>query len=139
MNNLPEHKKIILFDGVCNLCNGFVQFVIKNDKKDSFRFVSLQSELGKSMMSNSTYTTVTLDSVVLFDVDSKSYKNKSAAVFEIFYTLNRFKVVLQLASFLPIRCTDFLYKIIARNRYLLFGKKESCLIPTPALSSKFLL
>jgi predicted DCC family thiol-disulfide oxidoreductase YuxK len=138
MNNLPEHKKIILYDGVCNLCNGFVQFVIKNDTKDSFRFVSLQSESGKMIMSKSTYNSNSMDSVILFDVDTNTYKIKSGAVFEIFYTLNRFIFILKLSSFLPLRCTDFMYKIIARNRYLLFGRKDQCMIPTPAISSKFL-
>ena len=138
MNRLPEHKKIILFDGVCNLCNFFVQFVIKNDTEDIFRFVSLQSELGKSMMSNSNYNTFTLDSVVLYNVDSKNYKIKSAAVFEILSDLNRFICLVKIVSFFPVRWSDFFYKIIARNRYLLFGKKDQCMIPTPDIISKFL-
>lgn len=138
MNNLPENKKIILFDGVCNLCDFFVQFVIKNDNEDIFRFVSLQSDLGKSMISNSNYNTVALDSVVLYNIDSKIYKIKSAAVFEILSDLNRFIFLVKICAFIPVIWSDFFYKIIARNRYLLFGKKDQCMIPTPDVISKFL-
>ncbi len=138
MNNLPENKKIILFDGVCNLCDFFVQFIIKNDSEDIFRFVSLQSDLGKSMMSISNYNTVALDSVVLYNIDSKIYKIKSVAVFEILSDLNRFIFLVKICALFPVIWTDFFYKIIARYRYLLFGKKDQCLIPNPDIISKFL-
>jgi predicted DCC family thiol-disulfide oxidoreductase YuxK len=138
MNNLPQHKKIILFDGVCNLCNFFVQFVIQHDKADKFRFVSLQSELGEQIASTSPLSSQRLDSVLLLDVATSSYKNKSQAVFEVLIELNYFKWLAKLFSMFPRFVTDFIYDVIAKYRYRLFGKQNQCWVPTKELQSKFL-
>jgi predicted DCC family thiol-disulfide oxidoreductase YuxK len=138
MNNLPQHKKIILFDGVCNLCNFFVQFVIQHDKADKFRFVSLQSELGEQIASTSPLSSKRLDSVLLLDVATSSYKNKSQAVFEVLIELNYFKWLAKLFSMFPRFVTDLIYDVIAKYRYRLFGKQNQCWVPTKELQSKFL-
>ena len=82
MQNLPKNKKIILFDGVCNLCDSSVQFVIKHDKKDVFRFVSLQSELGQNILKHIGINPSNIDSVVLYE-PGIAYYFKSAAAIEI--------------------------------------------------------
>ena len=83
---LPQDKKIILFDGVCNLCNGFVQFVIKHDKKDIFRFAALQSEIGQDILKNVKLLNKNIDSVVLFEPEI-GYLLKSNAALEILKNL----------------------------------------------------
>lgn len=138
MHQLPQHKKIILFDGVCNLCNFFVQFVIQHDKADKFRFVSLQSELGEQIASTSPLSSKRLDSVLLLDVATSSFKNKSQAVFDICIELNYAKWFAKLFSMFPTFVTDLIYDLIAKYRYRLFGKQNQCWVPTRELQSKFL-
>lgn len=138
MNHLPQNKKIIVFDGVCNLCNFFVNYVIKNDTEDIFRFVSLQSEVGKTFFSNVPYQTKLLESVLLYDVDSSSFKTKSNAVIEIMITLKKHLWFIKIVSVFPLRFRDLMYVIIAKYRYLLFGRKDTCMIPTPKIISKFI-
>lgn len=138
MNHLPQHKKIIVFDGVCNLCNFFVNYVIKNDTEDIFRFVSLQSEVGKTIFSNAPKQTKLLDSVLLYDVDSSIFKTKSNAVIEIMITLKKHLWFIKIVSLFPLKFRDFMYVIIAKYRYLFFGRKDICMIPTPEIISKFI-
>ena len=86
ISELPIDKKIILFDGICNLCNSSVQFVIKHDKKDIFRFVSLQSELGQKIIKHIGISASTLDSTILYESDKRYYKAEAA--FKILNELN---------------------------------------------------
>ncbi len=135
--NLPQNKKIILFDGVCNLCNAFVQFVIKHDKKDIFRFVALQSDFGKKIIKNIGLENQNIDSVVFYDANN-TFFIKSNAALEIVKNLGGiFKLCIVLKIF-PRFFRDFVYDFIARNRYKWLGKKESCMIPTPEIKAKFL-
>ena len=87
MQNLPPNKKIILFDGVCNLCNTAVQFIIEHDKKDVFRFVALQSDLGQEIIKHIGIDTKVIDSIVLYQ-PGIAYYYKSAAALEIAKDLN---------------------------------------------------
>ncbi len=126
--------RIIYFDGICNLCNGFVDFVIKHDPEHKFHFASLQGPTAQKQLSPQD---LGLDSVVL-SVDGKIYK-KSKAVLLIFHELGFFyKIIGTIFSILPSAITDFIYDLIARNRYAFFGKKNSCRIPTTAEKSYFL-
>ena len=137
MENLPKDKKIILFDGVCNLCDSAVQFIIKNDKKDLFRFVALQSDLGQKIIKHLGIDTVIIDSIILYQ-PGFAYFHKSEAVLKIAKDLGG---IYYLASFLTIFPESFnnqVYDYVARNRYKWFGKKNHCLIPTTALQAKFL-
>ena len=134
---LPKDKKIILFDGVCNLCNGAVTFIIKHDKKDTFRFASLQSEIGKKLISERGMNPEQLDSIILID-PGVAYYQKSTAALEISRELSGGYSLLKNFLFIPEGLRDGIYNFVARNRYKWYGKKESCMIPTPELKSKFL-
>lgn len=131
------NKKIILFDGVCNLCNSAVQFVIKHDQKDIFRFVALQSELGQQILKHIGVNPVNIDSIVLYE-PGKAYYYKSSAAIEIARSIGGFWHLGTVFRIIPTSIRNQLYDYIAKNRYKWYGKKESCMIPTPELKIKFL-
>lgn len=135
--DLPKEKKIILFDGVCNLCNSSVQFIIKHDKKDIFRFVPLQSDLGLSIIKHIGIDTSKTDSIILYEPNI-AYYYKAEAALKIATALDGIYQCLGLFSIFPNRISNVVYDYIARNRYKWYGKKESCMIPTPKLKAKFL-
>ena len=133
----PKGKKIILFDGICNLCESSVLFVIKHDKKDIFRFVSLQSDLGKEIVKHIGLHSKHIDSVILYE-PGISYFYKSAAAIEIAKDLGGFFHLGTIFKIIPNGLRNLLYDYIAKNRYSWYGKKDSCLIPTDEIKSKFL-
>ncbi|CAL2081295.1 thiol-disulfide oxidoreductase DCC family protein [Tenacibaculum sp. 190524A05c] len=137
MIELPKNKKIILFDGVCNLCNQTVLRVIKLDKKDKFRFTSLQSETGKAIINHLGIDTSKVDSIILYE-PNQAYYIKSSAALKIIGNFGGIWEVSKFLLFFPPLIRDFVYDIIAKNRYKWFGKKDQCMIPTPDLLSKFL-
>ncbi len=136
MENLPEGKKIILFDGVCNLCDKSVQFIIKHDVKDVFRFVALQSEKGQQILKHLGIDATKVDSIVLY-VPGEAYYVKAEAAMQIAKDLNSWHKVISYLSFTG-SVGNFVYDYIAKNRYQWYGKKEACMIPTPELKAKFL-
>ena len=137
INNLPKDKKIILFDGVCNLCNSFVQYIIKHDKKDVFRFVALQSELGQKILNHIGISEKNIDSIILYQ-SGVAYYYKSEAALEIAKQLGGLFSFATVFKILPTKLRNIFYDYVAKNRYNWYGKQESCLIPTPELNSKFL-
>ena len=136
INQLPQDKKIILYDGVCNYCNDKVNFIIKNDTNDSFRFVALQSETGQKIV---TYLGIdkTIDSIILYE-PGYAYFIKSEAVFRVIKHLSSSVKLLLLLNFIPTNIKNLLYDYIAKNRYKWFGKKENCLLPSEDISGKFI-
>ncbi len=134
---MKEPKKIILFDGVCTVCNGFVQFIIKRDKEDLFRFASLQSEIAQKLLSERTIDTQKIDSVVLIE-PGVAYYLKSDAALEIGKELKGYRTLSKILGLIPSSLRNIVYDIIARNRYSWYGKKDECMIPTPEIKSKFL-
>jgi predicted DCC family thiol-disulfide oxidoreductase YuxK len=137
MQNLPTNKKIILFDGVCNLCNSAVQFIIKHDKDDVFRFVALQSELGREILEYIGIDSINTDSIVLYEPDV-AYYYKSDAALQIAKSLGGLFSIGLIFKIIPTGIRNQLYDYIARNRYKWYGKKKSCMLPTPELKAKFL-
>lgn len=127
---------IVLFDGVCNLCNGAVRFIIGADKREKFRFASLQSESGQSLLRKHGLPTDSFDSFVLIKGDQCFVKSSAVlncskelgGIFRLFYVF----------IVLPKPLRDFVYDLVAKSRYQLFGRNESCLVPTPALRQRFL-
>ncbi|WP_396209887.1 thiol-disulfide oxidoreductase DCC family protein [Flavobacterium sp.] len=132
---LPKGKKIILFDGVCNLCDAAVKYIIKYDKSDVFRFVSLQSELGQSVLKHIGIQSDYIDSIVLYE-PGVAYYYKSSAALEIAKNLQGIFTVATLFRILPSGIRDLLYDYVAKNRYKWYGKKESCCVLTE--NSRFL-
>jgi predicted DCC family thiol-disulfide oxidoreductase YuxK len=137
IQDLPSGKKIILFDGVCNLCEASIVYVIKHDKKDNFRFVALQSDLGQRIVKHIGINSNHLESVVLYE-PGISYYYKSSAVLEIAKGLSGIFTWATLFQILPTVLRDYVYDYVATNRYKWYGKKEACLVPTPELLAKFL-
>ena len=137
MLDLPKNKKIILFDGVCNLCDSLLQFVIRHDKKDVFRFVALQSTLGQEIVNHIGIQNKNIDSVILY-VPGVAYYYKSSAALEIARELGGFFHLGTIFKIIPTVLRNHIYDYVAKNRYSWYGKKASCMIPTPELKSKFL-
>ena len=137
MEELPKDKKIILFDGVCNLCDATIQYVIKKDVKDVFRFVAIQSELGQKIINYIKVDTSQTDSIILY-IPGKAYFVKADAAFNIAKELGGLISLTSIFSVLPQFLKNFGYDFVAKNRYKWYGKKDSCMMPTPELKSKFL-
>lgn len=137
LQNLPKGKKIILFDGVCNLCDASVHYVIKNDKNDLFRFVALQSDLGQAILKHIGINPIHIDSIILYEPEV-AYYYKSSAALEIAKGLNGIFTLATLFQIVPSGLRDFIYDFVAKNRYKWYGKKEACLVPSPELLAKFL-
>jgi predicted DCC family thiol-disulfide oxidoreductase YuxK len=129
-------SSIILFDGVCNLCNGIVQFIIKRDPNGKFRFASLQSESGQKLLGKFGLPSDEFDSIVL--IQGEQYFLKSTAGLRIIKELGGLWKLLFVFIYLPASFRDFIYDQIAGSRYRIFGKRESCMIPTPELKARFL-
>ncbi|OAQ39122.1 thiol-disulfide oxidoreductase [Pedobacter psychrophilus] len=130
-----NNKGIILFDGICNLCNGFVQKVIAADKNDYFRFASLQSEEAKELLKD--HLEFKDLKTIIFLENNKIY-TRSIAALKISKHLSGIWPLLQTGYIFPAFLRDGIYNIIAKNRYKWFGKKDQCMVPSPQLKSKFL-
>lgn len=130
------NKPIIFFDGVCNLCNSSVQFVIKRDRKKKFMFASLQGKKGQEVLKQFGLQANDLNSFILVDGD-KAY-TRSTGVLKVLKELGGGWKLLYGFIIVPPFIRDTVYKWIAKNRYKWYGKKEECMIPTPELKSRFL-
>jgi len=129
-------KPILLFDGICNLCNGFVQFVLSNEKDSDITFASLQSETGQKLLKDFKVTQKGLESIVFIE-NGKVYE-KSSAVLKI---TKHLKMPWNLASgfaIVPQFLSNGIYDLVAKNRYRMFGKKEVCWIPEPKWKNRFI-
>lgn len=135
MNNF-DNKSIILFDGVCNLCNNSVNFIIKHDKNNKFLFASLQSDAAEEILLHFNLNKNKLNTIIL--IQKEEVYERSTAVLLIFKQLNGFLRHLYVFLIIPKKIRDFVYNIIAKNRYNWFGKRTSCLLPTSELKHRFL-
>lgn len=136
MDNLTNNTAIVLFDGVCNLCNNSVQFIIKHDKKNIFKFASLQSAIGQQLLKTYELPTSNFSSFVLIQ-HNKTYTQSTAAL-KIAQQLNGPIKLLYAFMIVPAFIRNKVYDVIAKNRYKWFGKREVCMLPSPQLASKFL-
>ncbi len=127
---------IILFDGVCNFCNYWVNFIIDRDKDDIFKFAALQSEAGQKLLKKFNLKTEDFDTFIL--IDGEIYFTKSTAALKIARKLNYPVKVLYYFIFIPKFLRDLIYSLIAINRYKLFGKRDVCRVPTENEKEKFL-
>ena len=127
---------IVLFDGVCNLCNGSVQFILQRDPAGKFRFASLQSDLAQRLLTERGLDPKALDSVVVID-GGRLYRESDAAL-RIARDMRGAWKTLTVFRVIPRPLRDWAYRLIARNRYRWFGKSETCWLPTPELRGRFL-
>lgn len=131
-----DQHSIILFDGVCNLCNGAVQFVIKHDKQKHFMFASLQSDAGQQLLKQHQLPQQSFNSFILIE-NNKAFI-KSTAALMVAKQLNGIIKLLYGFIILPPFIRNAVYNFIAKNRYKWFGKKDTCMMPTQDLTSRFL-
>lgn len=136
MYDTTNDTAIILFDGVCNLCNASVQFIIQQDKKNYFKFASIQSEAGQKLLKKYNIDASIKDSIVLIE-NNRSYI-KSTATFRIVKHLNGLYPLLYGFIIVPPFIRNAVYDVIAKNRYTWFGRKETCMIPSTEIRSKFI-
>ena len=137
MITIPENKQLILFDGICNLCNRSVQFVIKHDKKDKFLFTALQSNIGRKIIQELNIDTSKTDSILLF-IPDKGLSIKSTAALYIAKHLRPPINILLIFIIIPNFIRNWIYDLIARKRYKWFGRTNECMIPSPEIKAKFL-
>ncbi len=136
-----ESNPIVLYDGVCGLCNRLTQFILKRDKHDRFRFASLQSEFAEDILKRHGADYEDLDTVyVVLDHGKPSERllARSDAILQIAAELGGIWKLGEAGRVLPTAIRDGIYKLVARNRYRVFGKYESCMLPEPKHRAKFL-
>ena len=138
ISKVPTDKQLILFDGVCNLCNSSVLYVIKRDKKDKFLFAPLQSDIGKTIINKFQIDTDNTDSILLYNPKNESLSYKSSAALHVAKQLGFPINILSVFLIVPTFISNWVYDYIAKNRYKWYGKKDVCMIPTPELKSKFI-
>ena len=127
---------ILLFDGHCNLCNAWINFIIKRDPSSRIRFASLQSPAGRRLLEDHKIDANYIDSLVLFEEDKVSVS--STAALRILSYLDGWERHLIYLTILPRTFRDLVYRFVAKNRYKWFGRREQCMVPTVKLSKRFL-
>jgi predicted DCC family thiol-disulfide oxidoreductase YuxK len=128
--------KILLFDGVCNLCNEAVQFVITHDRKGEIQFAALQSEFAQNLLRQHNLPTDTMDSLVFIE-NGTAYIESSGAL-RLTRSFGGFWQFLYIFIIVPKFIRDAVYRFVGANRYRWFGRQEACMLPTPALKARFL-
>jgi predicted DCC family thiol-disulfide oxidoreductase YuxK len=134
--NLPANNPIILFDGLCNLCSSSVQFIIRNDPANRFRFASLQSGFGQQILKKFNLSPTVLNSLILFQNDTVF--TRSTAALKVAKQLSGGWKILSAFLLLPTFIRDAVYDLVSRHRYNWFGKKTSCWLPSESLKSRFI-
>ena len=128
-------SSIVLFDGVCNFCNGAVNFIISHDRDKKFRFAPLQSEIGQELQEKYGIGN-DIDSIVLVEND-KAYTHSTAGL-RVARTMGGIWSLAYVFIIVPAPIRDFFYRAFAKNRYRLFGRQEACMLPTPDVRERFL-
>ena len=134
MTNIDNY--ILLFDGVCNLCNSMVQFTIRRDPNGKFKFASLQSESGQVLLKKFGLPLDDFDSFVLINGDK--YFIKSSAGLHVLKELGGVWKLFYVLIVFPRPLRDFIYNLIAKTRYRIFGKRDTCMVPTQEIKQRFL-
>lgn len=129
-------ERIILFDGVCNFCNGAVNFVIKRDKKGLIKFAPLQTEHGRQLLEKYNLPQLDMQSFVFIE-KGKAYLRSTAAL-KVCRYLNALWPLCYGFMIVPRFIRDGIYNWVARNRYKWFGQKDSCMVPSPSIRARFL-
>ena len=132
----PPGTALLLFDGVCNFCNGSVQYILERDRREAFCFASLQSPLGQKITAAMGIPPQTMDTFVMLE-NGRAYTRSTAAL-RVLRRLGGWRALFYGLILFPRPLRDAVYSLIARNRYRWFGKRDSCMMPTPELRRRFL-
>jgi len=133
---MDDHRPVLLYDGVCNLCNGMVRFVIRWDRKKEIQFASLQSETGKSYLEELGLPTDDLDTLVY--LKAGKHFIRSSAVLEVLKDMGGFWRLFYIFIIIPKCLRDPVYRLVAWLRYRVFGKRNTCKLPSPEIQERFL-
>ncbi|MFC0187057.1 thiol-disulfide oxidoreductase DCC family protein [Fictibacillus aquaticus] len=133
---MMEDQHVILFDGVCNLCNGAVQFVLKHERNQKLRFTALQSQTGEELLQKHGFPAEKMDSFVLIQ-GGKAFTKSDAAVRAAHYLKLPYRLA-AVGIIVPRPIRNKVYEYIARNRYKWFGKKDECMLPSPDIKERFI-
>ena len=131
-----ENKKIIFYDGVCNMCNSFVNTIISLDKKNQLFFSPLNGKIAKKLLKEHSEKIKNIDSVIFYSHSKISVKSK--AVIDIINSLGSFYKIISILNIIPSLLLDYIYDLVAKNRYSWFGKKSSCPMPDKKIVSQFI-
>lgn len=134
--DISETSPVVLFDGVCNLCNSVVQLVIRHDKKKQFRFASLQSDFGQKILQQFHLPMIEFNSFIYLE-NGKLY-TKSTAALRVAKKMDRPWKLLYSFTIVPPFIRNGVYNWVARNRYKWYGKQETCWLPSPDLQARFI-
>jgi len=136
MSNTKDKSFIIFFDGVCNLCNFWVKYIVRNDPEGIFYFTSLQSDFSKNFLAQNNIKS-DFETIIFFT--EEKFLKESDAVVSILFKIGGFNRLLsRIIKLLPLKFRDGLYKFVSRNRYKLFGKKDHCMVPNESIKKRFL-
>ncbi len=140
MDDIAEGHPVLLFDGVCNLCNSYIEWVIRRDPGGEFKFAPLQSEVAQEVVDRGDrdIDTNDLDGFVLVEPDGSTY-TKSTAVLRSLARLDTPLRHLKYSLYVPRVLRDIVYAVVAKSRYRVFGKRSSCMAPTPDVEDRFLV
>ena len=133
---MKQNKKIIFYDGICNMCNGFVNTVIKLDKRNQLFFSPLNGKNAKNLLKAQGGKIKNIDSVIFYN--NKKISIKSEAVIDIIKSLGSFYIIISIIKIIPSFILDGIYDLVAKNRYSWFGKKSSCPMPDKKIVSQFI-
>ena len=131
-----ENKKIIFYDGVCNMCNSFVNTIISLDKKNQLFFSPLNGKIAKKLLKKHSEKIKNIDSVIFYTHSKISVKSK--AVIDIINSLGSLYKIISILNIIPALLLDYIYDLVAKNRYSWFGKKSSCPMPDKKIVSQFI-
>jgi len=131
-----KEKPVLLFDGICNLCNSIVQFIIRRDPKEKFKFAALQSDAGQRLLSKYNIPNQQVDTFIL--ITGEKYYSRSTAALHVAKILGRGWQLFYFFIIIPRPARDWIYQLIARTRYTIFGKRTTCMIPDEKLMTRFL-
>lgn len=133
---MAPNKNIMFFDGVCNLCNGLVRFIIKHDHQHKIRFAPLQSDTAASLLREKNPGLLNIDSVVYFS--EEGHFTRSDAILQMLKDLGGGWKIFYAFIIIPRFIRDYIYNVIAANRYRMFGKRDSCMVPATDVKDRFL-
>lgn len=139
-DKILKGKTLVLYDGVCGLCNGFVKFLLHKDKEGQLLYASLQSEFAATLTKEKNIDSRNLQTVFVitnYSLPEETIRDSSDAAIEALTALGGLYVFLKWCRIFPKSWRDAIYNLIAQNRYKIFGKKESCMLPDPAQAARF--